>query len=34
MAESNAYRAPCVAGTKMFKFDGEVLPDPTNFGIL
>lgn len=31
MAESKAYRAPCVAGTKMSKFDGEVLPDPTNF---
>jgi hypothetical protein len=31
MAESKAYRAPCVAGTKMSKFDGDLLPDPTIF---
>jgi hypothetical protein len=31
MVESKAYRAPCVAGTKMSKFEGEVLPDPTIF---
>jgi hypothetical protein len=31
MAESKPYRAPCVAGTKMSKFEGELLTDPTTF---
>jgi hypothetical protein len=31
MAESKPYRALCVAGTKMSKFEGELLVDPTKF---
>jgi hypothetical protein len=31
MAESKAYHALCVAGTKMPKFDGDLLLDPTIF---
>jgi hypothetical protein len=31
MAESKPYRAPCVAGTKMSKFEGDLQPDPTKF---
>jgi uncharacterized protein (DUF2164 family) len=29
MAKSKPYRAPCVAGTKMSKLEGELLIDPT-----
>jgi hypothetical protein len=31
MAESKPYRAPCIAGSKMSKYDGELLPDPTEY---
>jgi len=31
MAESKPYRAPCTAGSKMSKYDGEVLLDPTEY---
>jgi hypothetical protein len=31
MAESKTYHGPCIAGTKMSKFEGELLPDPTEF---
>lgn len=31
MAESKPYRAPCIAGSKMSKFDGQALQDPTTF---
>jgi hypothetical protein len=31
MADSKPYCAPCIAGSKMSKFDGEALSDPTTF---
>jgi hypothetical protein len=31
MAESKPYRTPCLAGTKMSKFEGDTLPNPTAF---
>jgi hypothetical protein len=31
MAESKTYRAPCVVGTKMSKFVGDILLDPTEY---
>jgi hypothetical protein len=31
MDEAKPYGAPCVAGSKMFQFDGEPLADPTLF---
>jgi len=31
MAESKPYRAPCTAGSKMSKYDGELLPDPSEY---
>jgi hypothetical protein len=31
MAESKPYRVPCTAGSKMSKYDGEILPDPTEY---
>jgi hypothetical protein len=31
LADSKPYRVPCIAGSKMSKFDDEALPDPTKF---
>jgi hypothetical protein len=31
MAESKPYRVPCVVGTKMSKFESDILPDPTEY---
>jgi hypothetical protein len=31
MLESKPYRAPCIAGLKMSKFDGELLADPAEY---
>jgi hypothetical protein len=31
MLESKPYRAPCIAGSKMSKFDGELLADPAEY---
>jgi hypothetical protein len=31
MAESKPYRAPCTAGSKMSKYDGDPLLDPTEY---
>lgn len=31
MMASKPYRAPCVFGSKMSKFEGDVLPNPTEF---
>ena len=31
MMESKPYRAPCISGSKMSKFEGDILPNPTEF---
>jgi hypothetical protein len=31
MLESKPYRAPCIAGSKMSKFDGDPLTDPAEY---
>jgi hypothetical protein len=31
MADSKPYRTPCISGSKMSKFAGEVLPNPTEY---
>jgi hypothetical protein len=31
MTDSKPYRAPCTAGSKMSKYDGDILPDPTEY---
>lgn len=31
MVNASPYRAPCVSGTKMSKFDGELLADPSEY---
>jgi hypothetical protein len=31
MLESKPYRAPCIAGSKMSRFDGELLADPAEY---
>ena len=31
MIDTKPYRAPCVAGSKMSKFDGELLFNPTEY---
>jgi hypothetical protein len=31
MTDSKPYKAPCVAGSKMSKFDGELLSNPTEY---